>query len=80
MYIKVFSKRNIRAMRIFYEEYATYEKWQQLVAKLLWKDNLLLIEKIKDKEIRKKYMLKVYKIKGGENRWLTTKKVIIKQP
>ena len=50
-------------MRIFYEEYATYEKWQQLVAKLLWKDNLLLIEKIKDKEIRKKYMLKVYKIK-----------------
>ena len=80
MYIKVFSKRNIRAMRIFYEEYDTYEKWQQLVAKLLWKDNLLLIEKIKDKEIRKKYMLKVYKIKGGENRWLTTKKVIIKQP
>lgn len=67
-------------MRIFYEENATYEKWQQLVAKLLWKDNLLLIEKIKDKEIRKKYMLKVYKIKGGENRWLTTKKVIIKQP
>lgn len=78
--MKGFSERNIRAMRMFYEEYAADEKWQQLVAKLPWGHNLLLIEKIKDKEIRKKYMLKVYKIKGGENRWLTTKKVIIKQP
>ena len=53
MYIKGSSERNIRAMRIFYEEYAIDEKWQQLVAKLPWKDNLLLIEKIKYKEIRK---------------------------
>lgn len=32
--MKGFSERNIRAMRMFYEEYATDEKWQQLVAKL----------------------------------------------
>ena len=31
------------------------EKWQQLVAKLPWGHNLLLIEKIKDKDIRKIY-------------------------
>lgn len=54
--MKGFSERNIRAMRMFYEEYATDEKWQQLVAKLPWGHNLLLIEKIKDKEIRKIYV------------------------
>ena len=31
------------------------KKWQQLVAKLPWGHNLLLIEKIKDKDIRKIY-------------------------
>lgn len=40
---------------MFYDEYANDEKWQQLVAKLPWGHNLLLIEKIKDKEIRKIY-------------------------
>ena len=34
--MKGFSERNIRAMRMFYEEYANDEKWQQLVAKLPW--------------------------------------------
>ncbi len=53
--MKGFSERNIRAMRLFYEEYANDEKWQQLVAKLPWGHNLLLIEKIKDKNIRKIY-------------------------
>ena len=53
--MKGFSERNIRAMRMFYEEYANDVKWQQLVAKLPWGHNLLLIEKIKDKEIRKIY-------------------------
>ena len=33
-------------MRLFYEEYADDEKWQQLVAKLPLGHNLLLIEKI----------------------------------
>lgn len=40
--IKGFSERNIRSMRLFYEEYADDEKWQQLVAKLPWGHNLLL--------------------------------------
>ena len=53
--MKGFSERNIRAMRSFYEEYAEDEKWQQLVAKLPWGHNLLLMEKIKDKTIRKVY-------------------------
>lgn len=50
-----FSERNIRSMRMFYEEYQNDEKWQQLVAKLPWGHNLLLISKIKDKNIRKIY-------------------------
>ena len=53
--IKGFSERNIRSMRLFYEEYADDKIWQQLVAKLPWGHNLLLIEKIKDKNIRKMY-------------------------
>ena len=32
--MKGFSERNIRAMRLFYAEYADDEKWQQLVSKL----------------------------------------------
>lgn len=51
-----FSERNISTMRMFYEEYALDEKWQQVVAKLPWSHNLLLIEKIKDKKIRKIYV------------------------
>lgn len=47
--MKGFSERNIRAMRLFYEEYKDDEKWQQVVAKLPWGHNLLLIEKIKDR-------------------------------
>ena len=50
-----FSERNISTMRMFYEEYALDEKWQQVVAKLPWGHNLLLIEK-KDKKIRKIYV------------------------
>lgn len=34
--MKGFSERNIRAMRLFYEEYKDDESWQQLVAKLPW--------------------------------------------
>lgn len=64
--MKGFSERNIRAMRLFYEEYADDEKWQQLVAKLPWGHNLLLIEKIKDKDIRKIYIENT--IKNGWSR------------
>lgn len=57
--MKGFSERNIRSMRLFYEEYSGDEKRQQLVAQLPWGHNILLIDKIKDKEIRKKYKLEV---------------------
>ena len=42
--MKGFSERNIRSMRLFYEEYADDEKWQQLVAKLPWGHNLDLCQ------------------------------------
>lgn len=65
--MKGFSERNIRAMRMFYEKYATDEKWQQLVAKLPWGHNLLLIEKIKDKDIRKIYVEGILKNGWSKN-------------
>lgn len=52
--IKGFSERNIRSMRLFYEEYKDDGIWQQLVANYHG-SYLLLIEKIKDKNIRKIY-------------------------
>lgn len=54
--IKGFSERNLRSMKIFYNEYKKDKKWQQLVAKLPWGQNILLIEKIKNKDIRKIYI------------------------
>ena len=42
-------------MKLFYLEYRNDEIWQQLVAKLPWGHNLLLIQKIKNKKIRKIY-------------------------
>ena len=64
--MKGFSERNIRSMRLFYKEYADDEKWQQLVAKLPWGHNLLLIEKVKDKDIRKIYAKILLKMDGVE--------------
>ena len=64
--MKGFSERNIRSMCLFYEEYRDDEKWQQLVAKLPWGDNLLLISKIKDKTIREIYANEI--IKNGWRR------------
>lgn len=54
--LRGFSSRNLRNMKQFYQEYKDDEIWQQLVAKLPWGHNLLLLEKIKDKELRKKYL------------------------
>ena len=53
--IEGFSERNMRNMKHFYLEYKDDEIWQQLVAKLPWGHNLLLIQKIKNKRIRKIY-------------------------
>ena len=53
--IEGFSERNLRSMKLFYLEYRNDKIWQQLVAKLPWGHNLLLIQKIKNKKIRKIY-------------------------
>ena len=53
--IKGFSSRNIRDMRRFYEEYRSDESWRQLVAKLPWGHNLVLMSKIKNIEERRWY-------------------------
>ena len=54
--MKGFSDRNLRRMKLFYNEYKEDEKWPQLVANLPWGHNVLLMEKIKDKKIREIYI------------------------
>ena len=53
--IEGFSERNLRSMKLFYTQYKDGKIWQQLVAKLPWGHNLLLIQKVKNKNIRKIY-------------------------
>lgn len=53
--LKGFSERNLRSMKLFYLEYKSDEIWQQVVAKLPWGHNLILIQKIKNIKIRMKY-------------------------
>lgn len=50
--MKGFSKRNLSRMKTFYEEYKHFEILPTALAKLPWSHNYLLIEKIKNKEIR----------------------------
>lgn len=64
--IEGFSERNLRSMKLFYLEYKNDEIWQQIVAKLPWGHNLLLIQKIKDQKIRKIYAEET--IKNGWSR------------
>ena len=59
--IQGFSVRNLRNMRKFYEEYPRIEILQTLSAKLTWSHNILLINKVKDMEIRKWYMKETIK-------------------
>lgn len=47
-----FSERNLRRMKVFYEEYKDFEILPPVVAELPWTHNYILIEKIKDKEKR----------------------------
>lgn len=54
--IKGFSNRNLKYMKKFYIEYKDYRKMQQLVAHLPWGHNILLMEKIKDINIRETYV------------------------
>ncbi len=58
------SGRNLRSMKLFYEEYKEDEIWQQVAAKLPWWHNMLLIQKIKDKNVRM-----IYAKAAIENGW-----------
>lgn len=50
--VKGFSTRNLRRMKKFYLEYKDEQILPPAVAKLPWTHNMMLIEKIKDKNIR----------------------------
>lgn len=54
--LKGFSVRNLKYMRAFYNEYKDDSEFVQLVAQLPWKHNITLMQKIKDKNIRRWYM------------------------
>lgn len=56
--LKGFSARNLNYMKALYEEYKNDKEFLQLVAKLPWTHNIILIQKIKNKQIRKWYMEK----------------------
>ncbi|MDR0979018.1 MAG: PDDEXK nuclease domain-containing protein [Lachnospiraceae bacterium] len=62
-----FSKRNLSRMKAFYEEYKDSSILPMSLAKLPWAHNYLLIEKIKDKNIREWYAEKCY-----QNGWSYT--------
>ena len=54
--MKGFSERNLKRMKRFYKEYKDYTIVPQAVAQLPWGHNILLIEKIKNIDIRKIYI------------------------
>ena len=56
--LKGFSIRNLKYMKTFYNEYKNDKEFVQLVAQLPWKHNITLMQKVKDKNIRKWYMEK----------------------
>lgn len=56
--LKGFSVRNLKYMKTFYNEYKDDEEFVQLVAQLPWKHNITLMQKVKDKLVRKWYMNK----------------------
>ena len=62
-----FSERNLSRMKKFYEEYKNLSNLPTALAKLPWSHNMLLLEKIKDFEIRKWYANKCL-----ENGWSHT--------
>jgi len=54
--IKGFSTRNIKRMLRFYKEYSKFEFVPPLVAQISWTHNIILMEKIKDIDLRFWYM------------------------
>lgn len=53
--IKGFSTRNLKRMKKFYVEYKENEIVPMALAQLPWSHNMLLIDKIKNKEVREWY-------------------------
>ena len=49
--LKGFSERNLNYMKAFYEEYKDDDEFLHLGAKLPWKHNIELIQKVKDKKV-----------------------------
>ena len=62
-----FSERNLSGMKKFYEEYKDLSILPTALAKLPWSHNMLLLDKVKDLEIRKWYAEKCF-----ENGWSHT--------
>lgn len=62
-----FSERNLSRMKKFYEEYKDLSILPTVLAKLPWSHNMLLLDKVKDLEIRKWYAEKCF-----ENGWSHT--------
>lgn len=57
--LKGFSVRNLKYMKSFYNEYKEEDnEFVQLVAQIPWKHNITLMQKVKDKEVRKWYMIR----------------------
>ena len=54
--IKGFSIRNLKNMKKFAEEYQDFKFVQSVTAQITWTHNVLLLDKIKDIEIRKWYI------------------------
>lgn len=53
--LRGFSGRNLRRMKLFYVEYRDDSIWPQVVTKLPWGHNIVLMQKIKDKNTRMFY-------------------------
>lgn len=70
--IEGFSVRNLKYMKKFYLEYKDDKEVQQLVAQVPWGHNIVLMEKVKDKEVEyglsiiKDFALKASKLKREE--------------
>jgi len=62
--MKGFSERNLGYMKKMAEEYPDFEFLQQVVAKLSWSHNLVILDRVKDKSERLWYIEKCI-----ENRW-----------
>lgn len=62
-----YSTRNLKYMKKFYLEYKDDEEVQQLVAQVPWGHNIVLMEKIDNKEIRKIYLQGIVKNNWGRS-------------